>query len=111
MAASVMAGEWQELPERRKDYIAQPKANGYRSLHCAITLPAVTLECPATDQGAAAEECSLQGEATCELQIRTQRKPSCESPQNSSWPAGVQGHAVLRDGSCRNSLASLVVSS
>lgn len=88
VAASVMAGEWQQLPQRRKDYIAEPKANGYRSLHCAITLPPVTLECPAAVEGAAAEECSLPGGATCELQIRTQRRSSCMTSRLSVWLAG-----------------------
>nr|ADN65134.1 RelA/SpoT and calcium-binding EF-hand domain containing protein [Ipomoea nil]QCS14099.1 Ca2+-activated RelA/SpoT-like [Ipomoea nil] len=29
---------WQEIPSRSKDYIAKPKANGYKSLHMAVDI-------------------------------------------------------------------------
>ncbi|XP_050372679.1 probable GTP diphosphokinase CRSH, chloroplastic isoform X2 [Argentina anserina] len=32
----VVRSLWKELPHRTKDYIARPKANGYRSLHMAV---------------------------------------------------------------------------
>lgn len=32
----VIRSLWKETPNRSKDYIAQPKPNGYRSLHMAV---------------------------------------------------------------------------
>jgi len=32
----VIRSLWKEMPNRSKDYIAQPKPNGYRSLHMAV---------------------------------------------------------------------------
>ncbi|KAL5852904.1 hypothetical protein ACOSQ3_008022 [Xanthoceras sorbifolium] len=32
----IIQSVWKELPHRTKDYIARPKANGYRSLHMAV---------------------------------------------------------------------------
>ena len=66
--------QWEEVPERKKDYIAEPKPNGYRSLHCTVRLPPVTIDCEQAESGEASEQCSLQGGPTCELQIRTQSK-------------------------------------
>ncbi|CAI0543151.1 unnamed protein product [Linum tenue] len=35
-AQEVIRSVWKEIPGRTKDYIAMPKANGYRSLHMAV---------------------------------------------------------------------------
>lgn len=35
-ARSVIQSLWKEVPSRSKDYIARPKANGYKSLHMAV---------------------------------------------------------------------------
>ncbi|CAH1453229.1 unnamed protein product [Lactuca virosa] len=35
-AQEVIRGLWNEVPSRSKDYISQPKANGYKSLHMAV---------------------------------------------------------------------------
>lgn len=35
-ARSIIQSLWKELPERSKDYIAMPKASGYKSLHMAV---------------------------------------------------------------------------
>ncbi|XP_020226169.1 probable GTP diphosphokinase CRSH, chloroplastic [Cajanus cajan] len=32
----IIQSMWKEIPNRTKDYIARPKANGYRSLHMAV---------------------------------------------------------------------------
>lgn len=32
----IIQSMWKEIPHRTKDYIARPKANGYRSLHMAV---------------------------------------------------------------------------
>ncbi|KAL0049608.1 hypothetical protein WJX82_005847 [Trebouxia sp. C0006] len=77
VVARVATSLFDETAARRKDYIAQPKDNGYQSLHCTIKLPAVTVECEGGDAPGdpdrGAEECVLQQGPTCELQIRTQR--------------------------------------
>ncbi len=36
---SVVHAEWDRIPEEFDDYIADPKPNGYRSLHTAVTSP------------------------------------------------------------------------
>ena len=78
--ARVATGLYEEMPARRKDYITQPKDNGYQSLHCTIKLPPVTVECEGGEgsgaSGVGLEECVLQQGPTCELQIRTQSKQS-----------------------------------
>lgn len=35
-ACEIVQSLWKETPHRTKDYIARPKANGYRSLHMAV---------------------------------------------------------------------------
>ncbi|KAJ1418713.1 RelA/SpoT [Sesbania bispinosa] len=35
-AHEIIQSMWKEIPYRTKDYIAKPKANGYRSLHMAV---------------------------------------------------------------------------
>ncbi|XP_071704864.1 probable GTP diphosphokinase CRSH, chloroplastic [Rutidosis leptorrhynchoides] len=35
-ARSIIQSLWTEVPSRSKDYIAKPKANGYKSLHMAV---------------------------------------------------------------------------
>lgn len=73
----LMAQHWEAQPDRQKDYIAEPKPNGYRSLHCTIRLPPVTVDCGETEDGHVTEECRLQGGPTCEVQIRTQSTVHC----------------------------------
>lgn len=77
VVARVATSLFDEIAARRKDYIAQPKDNGYQSLHCTIKLPPVTVECEGGgtpgEPDRFAEECVLQQGPTCELQIRTQR--------------------------------------
>lgn len=34
--SEIVRSLWKEIPHRTKDYIAKPKANGYRSLHMAV---------------------------------------------------------------------------
>lgn len=71
VVASKAVELFKEVSSRRKDYIAQPKANGYQSLHCTVQLPPVTVECEDLDHPDP-EECQLKDGPTCELQIRTQ---------------------------------------
>ncbi|KAB1213742.1 Guanosine-3',5'-bis(diphosphate) 3'-pyrophosphohydrolase [Morella rubra] len=35
-AREIIRSLWEEIPQRTKDYIAKPKANGYQSLHMAV---------------------------------------------------------------------------
>lgn len=37
-AREIIRSLWKEIPSRSKDYIMQPKANGYRSLHMAVDI-------------------------------------------------------------------------
>ena len=40
----VAMGLWEHVPERDKDYIAAPKANGYQSLHSTLRVPSLVVE-------------------------------------------------------------------
>ena len=40
----IAVGLWEHVPERDKDYIAAPKANGYRSLHSTLRVPSLVVE-------------------------------------------------------------------
>lgn len=71
---------WEPLLDRDKDYIATPKANGYRSLHSTLLVPSLTVDvlpegrAVSMDWGLG----SLAGEPKeglpLELQIRTARR-------------------------------------
>ncbi|KAL2459389.1 putative GTP diphosphokinase CRSH [Forsythia ovata] len=37
-AREIIQSLWKEMPSRSKDYIARPKANGYKSLHMAVDI-------------------------------------------------------------------------
>lgn len=37
-AREIIRSLWQEIPSRSKDYVMQPKANGYKSLHMAVDI-------------------------------------------------------------------------
>ena len=88
-ARTIAERMWTSLPDRTKDYIAVPKANGYQSLHCTLRLPLVTLDMAIADHASTGREAqivyssqpetrdSAQGAGpTLELQIRTQRASS-----------------------------------
>ena len=82
VVARVASQMYEEVSGRRKDYIAQPKENGYQSLHCTIKLPPVTVDLKGGKAGGQAgsgpEDCALQQGPTCELQIRTQSMQSLD---------------------------------
>ncbi|KAL7205542.1 hypothetical protein ACSBR2_018473 [Camellia fascicularis] len=55
-AREIIRSVWKEMPNRSKDYIAQPKANGYKSLHMAVdvgdsgkTRPPMEIQIPTTE--------------------------------------------------------------
>lgn len=66
---------WKEMPHRTKDYIANPKPNGYRSLHMAVDV--------STDDG--------RTRPSMEIQIRT-------SDMDVSASGGTASHSLYKAG-------------
>ncbi len=67
---------WMAVDGRSKDYIAEAKPNGYRSLHTTLRVASVTVELPqsSVDEvlvGDAGEDGEVGPGPTLELQIRT----------------------------------------
>jgi hypothetical protein len=72
---------WEPIAHRDKDYIATPKANGYRSLHLTLRVPSLTVEVQPGAQGSLTFDSGLggssqspEGTLPLELQIRTARE-------------------------------------
>ncbi|KAL6186160.1 hypothetical protein ACLB2K_042281 [Fragaria x ananassa] len=70
----VVRSLWKEMPHRTKDYIARPKANGYRSLHMAVDV---------SDSG--------KSRPLMEIQIRTQEMDMLAD-------AGTASHSLYKSG-------------
>ncbi|XP_061991665.1 probable GTP diphosphokinase CRSH, chloroplastic [Rosa rugosa] len=70
----VVLSLWKEMPHRTKDYIARPKANGYRSLHMAVDV---------SDGG--------KSRPLMEIQIRTQEMDMLAD-------AGTASHSLYKSG-------------
>lgn len=66
---SLVLQQWPMVAERRKDYIAEPKTNGYQSLHLSLELESAG--CAAEEAGGDSE--GAHARTLCELQIRTQQ--------------------------------------
>lgn len=66
---ALVSQQWPMVAERRKDYIAEPKTNGYQSLHLSLELESAG--CAAEESGGGAE--GAHARTLCELQIRTQQ--------------------------------------
>ncbi len=70
---------WDPLLERDKDYIAKPKANGYRSLHSTLLVPSLTVDvvpegrAVSFDSGLGTEDRHPGDGLPLELQIRSAR--------------------------------------
>lgn len=71
---------WEPLLDRDKDYIATPKANGYRSLHSTLLVPSLTVDvlpegqAVSFDSGLGISDRHPEDGLPLELQIRTARK-------------------------------------
>lgn len=70
----VVRSLWKEMPYRTKDYIAKPKANGYRSLHMAVDV----------------SDCG-KSRPLMEIQIRTQEMDMLAD-------AGMASHSLYKSG-------------
>jgi (p)ppGpp synthase/HD superfamily hydrolase len=80
---ALVSQQWPMVAERRKDYIAEPKTNGYQSLHVSLELESAgesagesAYESADESAAGAAEGEGVEGARTrtlCELQIRTQQ--------------------------------------
>ncbi|MQM03752.1 hypothetical protein Taro_036541 [Colocasia esculenta] len=70
----VIKSLWKEIPSRVKDYVARPKANGYRSLHVAVDV---------SDDG--------KPRALMEIQIRTTEMDALAA-------GGAASHALYKGG-------------
>ncbi|KAK9934140.1 hypothetical protein M0R45_021294 [Rubus argutus] len=70
----VVRSLWKEMPHRTKDYIAKPKANGYRSLHMAVDV----------------SDCG-KSRPLMEIQIRTQEMDMLAD-------AGMASHSLYKSG-------------
>lgn len=76
---------WPALVGRSKDYIANPKANGYQSLHSAVLVPSVLVDLSDLGQGEA------EAGVAVELQIRT-------SAMHARAESGQAAHAAYKGG-------------
>ena len=71
---------WEPLLDRDKDYIAAPKANGYRSLHSTLLVPSLTVDvlpegrAVSMDWGLGSFAGQPKEGLPLELQIRTARR-------------------------------------
>lgn len=78
---------WRVIPSRRKDYIAEPKDNGYQSLHLAVEVP----DGARVTAGAAAGAARGGSVTTVEVQVRT-------GTMHASAEEGVAAHVSYKSG-------------